>query len=448
MDIGSTPVVKDLVLVGGGHSHVTVLKRFGMKPIPGVRLTLICRDVHTPYSGMLPGYVAGHYGFDDVHIDLGALCRFAGARFYHSEVIALDLLSRRALCADRPPVPYDLLSINTGSIPRTADVPGATEAAVPVKPINRFLDRWQALAERSLRHQGPMRIAVVGAGAGGVEILLAIQHRLTRIRCEAGRTADDIAFDLFGEDREILPTHNARARRAFERTLRERGVAVHTGARVIAVEGNRLRTADGGEVEADEILWVTAAGAPSWPRDAGLAVDEHGFIKIGDTLQSLSHPEVFAAGDVATMVNHPRPKSGVFAVRQGKPLAANLRRVLLGRQPKPFRPQEKFLSLISTGDRYAVASRGGWSVEGRLVWRWKDWIDRRFMQKYNRLPDMAEEKGPDLPSGLAGEQAIKELSAIAMRCGGCGAKVGATVLARALNSLEPVPRPDVLIGLH
>lgn len=442
------PIVKDLVLVGGGHSHVAVVKNFGMKPVPGVRLTVICRDVHTPYSGMLPGYVAGHYGFDDIHIDLGALARFAGARFYRSEAIGLDLKQKRVLCDNRPPVPYDLLSINTGSTPRTLDIPGAAESAVPVKPINRFLDHWDALAERSLRHEGAMRIAVVGAGAGGVEILLAVQYRLKALRSKAGRSIDDIAFDLFSETSEILPTHNARARRVFERVLRTRGVTVHAGQSVVQVAGNRLRLADGTAFEADEILWVTAAGAPSWPRESGLKVDDRGFIEVADTLQSVSHPDVFAAGDVATMVDHPRPKSGVFAVRQGKPLADNLRRRLLGQDLRPFVPQKKFLSLISTGDRYAVASRGDWSVRGRLVWLWKDWIDRRFMRKYGELPDMDEGARADLPRGLADEGAIKEISAMAMRCGGCGAKVGATVLGRALAGLRPVARADVLIGLH
>jgi selenide,water dikinase len=448
MKSNDTPIVKDVLLIGGGHSHVAVLKRFGMKPMPGVRLTLICRDVHTPYSGMLPGYVAGHYDYDDVHIDLGALARFAGARFFHSAVTKLDLENRVAHCDNRPPVPFDIVSINTGSTPRTADVPGATETAVPVKPINRFLDRWDALRQRALDHDGPMRIAVVGAGAGGVEILLAIQYRLKQLRAEAGRSADDIAYDLFSESAEILPTHNAKARRAFSDVLRDRKVTLHAGARVTEVAPGRLRTSRGAGINADEILWVTAAGAPDWPREAGLDVDENGFIAVQDTLQSTSHDFVYAAGDVATMVHHPRPKSGVFAVRQGPPLARNLRRALLGRIPRPYKPQKEFLGLISTGDRFAVASRSDWSVKGRWVWIWKDWIDRRFMRKFNDLPDMDEAQESNLPAGLASADVVKEISAIAMRCGGCGAKVGATVLSRALNTLEPVPRPDVLIGLH
>lgn len=440
------PVVKDLVLVGGGHSHVAVLRRFGMKPLPGVRVTLVCRDAHTPYSGMLPGLVAGHYAFDDAHIDLGPLSRFAGARFYHDEVVGLDLEHRRVLCRSRPPVSYDLLSINIGSTPRTADVPGASGHVVPVKPINRFIEHWERMRERILEHDGPVRIAVVGAGAGGVEILLAVQYRLRRLLAAEGRTADRLEFHLFSKSEDILPTHNASVRRRFRRVLGQRGVHVHAACPVTEVARGRLRTPEG-EQRFDEVLWVTPAGAAPWLRESGLQVNEQGFVAVNEALQSLSHPQVFAAGDIAHVVAHPRPKSGVFAVRQGKPLARNLRRALLGRRPRPFHPQREFLSLISTGDRYAVASRSFWSLEGRLMWRWKDWIDRRFMRKYNELPEMDDEPQSDLAPGLADAEVIKEISTIAMRCGGCGAKVGSTVLDRALAQLRSASREDILVGL-
>src|SRR5579883_3236234 len=241
------PVVKDLVLVGGGHSHVAVLKRFGMRPLAGVRLTLICRDTHTPYSGMLPGLVAGHYGFDEAHIDLGPLCRFARARFYHDEATGLDLENRLVMCRGRPPVKYDVLSFNIGSTPRTADVPGAAGNVVPVKPINRFIAQWERLSARVLAHDDGVRIAVVGAGAGGVEILLAIQFRLRQLLAAAGRSADHLQYCLFADTERILPDHNARTRRIFERVLAEREVQVLTGQPIVEVASGRLKRADGSE---------------------------------------------------------------------------------------------------------------------------------------------------------------------------------------------------------
>jgi len=436
------------VLVGGGHSHVTVLKRFGMKPMPGVRLTLICRDVHTPYSGMLPGLVAGHYGFDDTHIDLEPLSRFAGARFYNDEVTRIDTTRRLVLCRNRPPVPYDLLSINIGSAPATWETPGATENTVPVKPINRFVAHWERLSERLLLRDGPTRIGVVGGGAGGVELLLAVQYRIGRLLAEQGRTAAHLEFHLVTEEPDLLTSHNPRVRRKFRRIFGERGIRLHTNRRVESVTPGRLHFADAETLALDEILWVTRAGAAPWIAESGIAVDARGFMQVSDTLESVSHPGVFGAGDIAAVVNHPRPKAGVFAVRQGPPLEGNLRRALVGGPAKPFTPQHAFLSLISTGDKYAVASRAVWSLEGRWVWRWKDWIDRRFMRKFSDLPAMDEEVASDIPRGLAGEEVIREISAIAMRCGGCGAKVGATVLTRALSQLRPVDRKDVLIGLH
>jgi len=450
MQSSEQPVLRDIVLVGGGHSHVVVLKRFGMKPVPGVRLTLICTDSHTPYSGMLPGYIAGHYEYDDVHIDLRRLAEFARARFYRDEAIGLDRADQKVLCRSRPPVPYDLLSINIGSTPQVGEVPGAADHAVPVKPIHAFNERWLALLERVRNHAGRTRIAAVGAGAGGVELTLAMQYRLRNELRSQGRSPDELEFHLFSAEPEILPTHNGRVRRSFERVLAARGVTLHRAAEVASVSPGKLRTVSGDTFDADEIAWVTQAGGAPWLRDTGLALDAQGFIQVSDTLQTVTDPLVYAAGDIAAMVNHPREKAGVFAVRQGRPLARNLRRAVEGLPLYAYRPQRSWLALISTGDRFAVASRGAIGFEGAWVWRWKDWIDRRFMAKFADLPDMQESSAAPTPSPVKLEQqeAEQAISAIAMRCGGCGAKVGASVLTRALGALHPVERDDVLIGLH
>jgi selenide,water dikinase len=396
---------------------------------------------------MLPGLVAGHYAFDDVHIDLVPLSRFARARLYHQRVVGLDLARRQVLCEGRPPVPYDLLSINIGSTPSFREVSGAAEVVVPVKPISTFFERWERLRVRVVEARGSVKIGVVGAGAGGVELALAAQFALHQLLVACGRPSEMVEFHLFSASQTILPTHNRGMRTRLERVLRDRGVRLHLGQAVTAVSGGQIICADGASVAIDEILWVTQAGAAPWLAAAGLDVDNRGFVRVDDTLQSISHPEIFAAGDVAAVVNHPREKAGVFAVRQGPPLTANLRRVLLGRSPRPFRPQRKFLTLVSTGDRHAVGARGFWSFQGAVVWRWKDWIDRRFMSQYRDFPTMADGVAPAVALGLASPDVLRELSTAAMRCGGCGSKVGATPLNRVLEQLRPIRRDDVLIGL-
>ena len=449
MQQSNQPVLRDIVLIGGGHSHVGVLKRFAMNPVPGVRLTLICRDTHTPYSGMLPGYVAGHYSYDEVHIDLSRLAEFAGARFYRAEATGINRDSKKVICRSRPDVPYDLLSVNIGSSPRVSDVQGASEHAVPVKPINGFNQRWLSLLAQLENHDGPLSIAVVGAGAGGVELTLAMQFRLRNELKKRGHDTDQLQFHLFDAQPRILPTHNSDVRELFSKTLKDRGIKVHLGYAVSQVDGRTLKTESGEIVQADHVLWVTRAGGPEWLKDTGLALDEGGFIRVKDTLQTETDDSIFAAGDIANVINHPREKAGVFAVRQGPPLTDNLKRVALGKTAKPFKPQKKWLALISTGDKFAIASRGDRSFSSAWVWRWKNWIDHRFMAKFNDLPPMKESTTlPDTGAAQNPEEASQAISAVAMRCGGCGAKVGSTVLSRALGELRPIERDDIIIGLH
>jgi selenide,water dikinase len=466
MQSSNQPVLRDLVLVGGGHSHVGVLRMFAMNPEPGVRITVICTDIDTPYSGMLPGYISGHYSFDEVHIDLGRLCAWAGARLYRDAVVGIDRQNQKIICKGRPPVGYDLLSINIGSTPQVHNVEGAQALAVPVKPIAQFNQRWLALLDKARQwpsHRGRMTVAVVGGGAGGVELLLSMQYRLRHELKALGRNPEDLKFVLLTASENLLPTHNQGVRERFAKVLQARNVDVHTQAEVVQVSPGCLHTRDGRTFDADETMWVTQAGGPAWLQSTGLALDAQGFVRVNAQLQTLTDARIFAAGDIASFSERSLEKAGVFAVRMGLPLARNLRRSLRGQSLKPYRPQRHWLALISTGNRYAVASRGGLGFAGVWVWRWKDQIDRQFMRRFTQFAPM--QGSPSLLDKLvqtwrahgnkangmlhlSAEESAQALSAIAMRCGGCGAKVGANVLSQALDNLHTIDREDVLIGLH
>jgi selenide,water dikinase len=367
-------MTKQLLLIGGGHSHVEVIRRFGATPEPGVAVTLLSPDRHTAYSGMLPGHVAGHYSHAECHIDLDALCRAAGVRRIAGTAGSLDLARRLARCSDGGAAHYyDVLSIDAGAAPALDAIPGARNHGLPLRPVAGFLEGWQFL--RAAARSGGLHIVVVGSGAAGVEIVLAMQHRLALDGAPA-------RFTLIGAGSVLLSGHARGVRRRLERILRERGIALRLGTPVTRAETGGLWLRDGQRVAADTFVWATGAAAPGWPRASGLQTDAAGFIAVDEHLQSLSHPGVFAAGDIASMAGASPPKSGVYAVRQGPPLAANLRCALRGEALLRYTPQTRALALISTGDRQAVASYGPFALSGRWVWRWKDALDRRFMARY------------------------------------------------------------------
>jgi selenide,water dikinase len=353
-----------------------VLRRFALDPDPAVELVLVSPDALTPYSGMLPGLVAGHYTVAESHIDLTSLARRAAARFVRDRVVALDIASRHAVLADGTVEAFDLASLDVGSTPDQS-APGAREHAIGVKPVDRFLAAWESL-QADVAAGRVRAIAVVGGGAGGVEILLAMQHRLRRAYGEVTP-----AFALVSDQPHVLPFHAPAARRRLAAVLAARGVELHLGARAAAVAPDGVRLESGGFVFADRVVWATSAAAAPWLAASGLACDSRGFLRVDACLQSVSAAGVFAAGDCATQDGQPRPKSGVYAVRAGPALAANLRRAARGEPLLPYVPQRDALALISTGDRCAIGTRGPFAVAGRWVWRWKDRIDRRFIARYH-----------------------------------------------------------------
>ncbi|MFK8027842.1 MAG: FAD-dependent oxidoreductase, partial [Gammaproteobacteria bacterium] len=385
MQNSGSSVVKDLILVGGGHAHVSVLRKLGMQPVPGLRVTLITRDIHTPYSGMLPGYIAGHYKYDECHIDLGPLARFANARLYHDEVTQLDLENKQVHVGNRPPVSYDLLSINSGSRPRVIDVPGADEYALVAKPIDVFLQRWEKLQHQVEQSTGEFKIVIVGGGAGGVELALSAQLRLRTLLSSKQDNPERLQFSLLTQGGGILSTHNTGVQKRFTKVLKDRNIDVLLNHSVTEIKQDHVCVNNDIKIDANACIFVTNASAPDWPRQSGLDVSQDGFIKVNQFLQSTSHPDVFAVGDVASLPD-PRPKSGVFAVRQGPVLTKNLIASAINKSLSKYRPQKNFLGLISTGNKYAVASRGSWSWQGEWLWTVKNWIDQQFMRKFNVLP--------------------------------------------------------------
>lgn len=418
IDRTTIPNVRDLILVGGGHAHIQVLKSFGMNPESGVRLTLVCPDVRSPYSGMLPGCVAGVYSQQEIHIDLLNLCRFAGARLVQAAANRIDPIKQVIGFADRPDLRFDLASLNCGATPQVAH-----PLATVVKPIGDFLPKWQSL-QRAISDQHG--IAIVGAGAGGIELAFAMRQSLPKAKISLigpkllngmGRISRKVGQELQAANIEWLPE------------------------RVLAEHEKELTLSSGRTLVTDEVVWVTGVKAASWLKQSCLETDDDGFVCVNENLQSVSHTNVFAAGDIADLVGQARQKSGVFAVRQGPYLADNLRRVLTDKPLRGYQAQTKHIALLGLGQGRALAVRGGWAVSGKLWWLLKQRIDQRFVRKFNQLPLMQT-----AVMRLPGEMQ-KDLPDTQMRCGGCGAKVAAEPLKRVLARLPKDDNPRVKMGI-
>ncbi len=441
----STPTVKHLVLIGGGHSHLAVLRSFAMKPMPGLAITMISRDIVTPYSGSLPGYLAGNYSFDEMHIDLRPLAQSAQINLIQSEATKIDLEARNIHLQDRPDIPFDILSLNIGSRPNADAIKGAEQFATAVKPIDNFISRWESWREKamsSLTAGEEYRIAIVGGGPASVEIAFATQHRIRKDLKSDPEAFARLNITIVSAEDQLLAFHNHKVREFALSELKQRNIDVRLQQPVTAFEENKVICADGTELAADAILYATGASLPAWPFDCGLAQSDDGFIEVSDTLQTTSHDFVFATGDAATVANEPRPKSGVYAVRQGKVLANNLRRFATSKSLQHYFPQRQALALMSMGDGKAIASRGELFFQGPSMGTLKHQIDSRFVRKFTDLPDMAAEL--NLEPGLVDKSTELQLKQHAMRCAGCGAKVAADVLSDVLKEIESPAKQDII----
>lgn len=352
-----------------------------MHPIPEAALTLISSEALTPYSGMIPGLIAGHYAFKDCHIDLMKLCQWAGIRFVCSEVHAINPCDKQVYCDQHPPLRYDFLSINVGSQPALHQIQGAAAHGHPVKPIKRFFQDWRHWFESIHRLSYSPRIVVIGGGAAGIEILLAMHYAMHRTISMQSN------FTLVCADQQVLNSHNKQVQDFFDHHLQSLGIAIIHGKRVVSINERQIMLNDLTLLNYDFAVWCIHAAAPPWLRESGIQCDEKGFVRVDQYLRSISHPDIFATGDAASFVPVPLPKAGVYAVRQGPVLVRNIAALLENQPLSPYRPQRHYLSIITAGDRYAVASRGSFFAKGKWVWYWKNMIDRSFMARFNpKLP--------------------------------------------------------------
>lgn len=440
-----TPVLADLVFLGGGHAQIAAIKNFAMAPVPGLRLTVVTANIRTPYSGMLPGYVEGVWQDDDIHIDLAHLAQFAEARLIVAPCTGIDADGKKLFFDKRPPLHFDLLSINIGGQPDLQAIEGAENYVIPVKPITTFQTSFELLLKAGL----PKKIAVVGGGAAGCELALAINKRWQNYGVTPKIT-------LYSRSHGLLSEMSSKASHLMLTALYDAGVKLQLGRAVEKIEktvlyfGTACEKAlnpkehleiNKSQENYDACFLVSAIRPPSWLSSSTLALDGDGFISVHPTLQSASHSHIFAAGDVATIIGMPRPKAGVFAVRAGRILAKNLRKQLFGQRLIKWRAQKWYLALIGTSDGSAIASWGCIGFKANILLTLKHWIDLRFMFKYRHLempttppltPFPGIESKPDMN--------VNDPAFAAMRCLGCAAKAGHKVLETALEDAANIAR--------
>ena len=407
-----------LVLVGGGHAQIAVLKSLGINPIKGLQITLITDVLLAPYSGMLPAHLEGLCSFDEMHIDLARLASFAGADLVTSPVTAIDGYKKIISIKDRPPIHYDILSINAGAVPSIDMIDGAEDNAIAVKPIAHFLEKLPAhIPDKSV-------INIIGAGVAGIEIAFALHTKFE---------SQDIDIHIFSRSDTLLAKMPPKAGQIISKLALKRGIKIHYGVEITKITSSSLITDKGADYPSGLNLIVTGVKAAPFVASLSDGLNGQGFISVDTTLESPVFEGLFACGDIASIIGHAREKAGVFAVRAGAILVQNIRRAIYNQPLIRWKPQKHYLALIGTGDGKALAVRNGFVHYHQLWFHLKQKIDSDFMNKFNNLPEMKIPKPAMLPyyqkAGFDENDAIFK----AMRCSGCAAKASASLLEEALQ---------------
>lgn len=416
----------EIVLLGVGHTNAHIVRMWAMNPIKDARLTCIANHPIATYSGMLPAVLAGQHHPDEMGIDLVKFCSVAGARLILGDVTGISVADSSLSMEGRTPVHFDVLSIGIGSVPNDVGIDGLDSASlVRIKPMQTFLARLDRRLSELEELKDEIRVVVVGSGVAGVEVLLCLRRRLE------SRQGADFQFSMVTRSSQILADALPSTRARVEAEFNRRSVTLVCGQAVQAVEEDHLLFESGERLPADVVIWATGARAPDLLREFDLPKTPDGFLATDRTLSldwkssELGPPSegaIFAVGDTGTMVGENLPKAGVYAVRQGPVLWKNIARAVSNRPLADYRPQRSFLRLINKGDGTAIGQWKAFSFEGSWVWRLKDRIDSKFMEKF-RLAPMEED-----PENK-------------MQCHGCGCKLGLSDLQKSFESLQHAEQP-------
>jgi selenide,water dikinase len=420
------PIAKSVVLVGAGNAHLVFVKRWGMRPVPGVAVTLVNTTAVVPYSAMVPGHLAGDYTWDEITIDLVRLCQSVKVRFVAAPVSGIDPAARKVLFADRPPLSYDALSLGLGSFPACPAGAAESDRSIVMRPMGKLVERIDRLERQLQTEPLPFHLVVVGGGASGCELAVGIHKRLGRF--------PGFRLTLLQGNERLLPEFPNRVTRAFERAFAERQIAVRVNARAIGHKDGLILLEGGDELACDAVLWATQASPARLIGETGLDVDFGGFLRVHSTLQSVRHADVFGTGDCVTFDSNPTlPKNGVHAVRQGAVLFDNIIRFLREQPLRLFRPQRLCLCLLNTADGRAVLNYGPFTWTSRWARRRKDRIDRAWIRKFTRFAPMTT-------------ATAEPADDYQMRCGGCGSKISSDVLSAVLKRIDIPDDPRVVLG--
>ncbi len=430
------PQTRDLVLIGGGHAHALVARMWGMDPLEGTRVTIINPSPTAPYSGMLPGHIAGHYSREALDIDLVQLARFAGARLILGKASHIDPVAKTVHVEGRGEISYDVASIDVGIHTEMPSIEGFAAFGTGAKPLDLYTQRWRDFLAAATAGEKAPEVAVIGGGVAGVELALAMAHALRR---DVGKAVHVSIIEAGGEIAGKNPETTRRLRAALE----AHGVAIHTGKTVTRLTAEGAELDDGTLVPSGFTVGTAGAYAHSVMTDSPLPLTEAGEVRVDSNLRVEGHWDLFAVGDCAYMTHAPRPKAGVYAVRSGPVLFDNLRAVLTGAKTHAYQPQKDYLKLISLGGKSALAEKWGRTVSGPLLWQWKNRIDTKFMRMFHELPKMRELPMPNPVTEGVSEELQHHHKPL---CAGCGSKIGPGTLGEALAALPATPREDVLTG--